>query len=72
MGALPKRRISTGRKGRRRAAIRLKIPNLVACPNCSELKKPHQACPFCGYYKGKEVIKIKIKKGKKSTKGGEK
>ncbi|MBU3957064.1 50S ribosomal protein L32 [Patescibacteria group bacterium] len=69
MGALPKRRISTGRKGRRRTAIRLRVPKLVACPNCGQLKKSHQVCPLCGYYKGKEVVKIKIKKGKKSTKG---
>lgn len=70
MGALPKRKISKGRKGRRRAAIKFKIPNLVACPNCGKPKKSHQICPSCGYYKGEEIIKIKIKKGKKSTKGG--
>lgn len=68
MGALPKRKISTGRKGRRRAVIRLKKPNLVTCPNCGQLKKPHQACPSCGFYKGKEVVKVKIKKGKKKGK----
>jgi len=68
MGALPKRRISTGRKGRRRTAIKLKVPGLVVCPNCSQLKKPHQACSACGYYKGKEAVKPKIKKGKKKEK----
>ncbi|HUV43025.1 MAG TPA: 50S ribosomal protein L32 [Patescibacteria group bacterium] len=67
MGALPKRRISTARKGKRRAAIKLKRSQLINCPNCSQPKKPHQVCPACGYYKGKEVVKPKVKKGKKST-----
>ncbi|MBN1263278.1 MAG: 50S ribosomal protein L32 [Candidatus Pacebacteria bacterium] len=53
MTPLPKRRASTGRKGQRRAAISLKVVNLVACPNCHELRKPHQACPKCGFYKKK-------------------
>ncbi len=68
MGALPKRKISKRRKGKRRAAIKLEVPNLVTCANCGQLKKPHQTCLSCGYYKGKEVIKIKIKKGKKKEK----
>jgi len=67
MGALPKRRISTARKGKRRAAIRLGTPQFISCPNCSQPKKPHQVCSSCGYYKGKEVVKPKVKKGKKST-----
>jgi len=53
MGALPKRKHSTQRKGKRRAAIKLKRPTLVPCPNCGELKKPHQTCPACGKYKKK-------------------
>lgn len=68
MGALPKRKISTGRKGRRRAAIKLKLPTLVPCPECGQLKRPHIACPNCGIYKGKEAIKEKPKKSKKKEK----
>ena len=30
----------------------------VECPNCHEMKLPHRICPECGYYDGKEVIKI--------------
>jgi large subunit ribosomal protein L32 len=67
MGALPKRRISTARKGKRRAAIKLKRSPLIKCPNCGQPKKSHQVCPVCGYYKGKEVVKPKVKKGKKTT-----
>jgi len=68
MGALPKRRISTRRRGKRRAAIKLKTASLVICPNCGGRKKPHQVCPACGYYKGQEVVKPKVKKGKKTAK----
>jgi len=31
--------------------------------------KTHESCPYCGFYKGKEVVKI-AKKSKKKTKGG--
>jgi len=70
MGALPKRRISTGRKGRRRSAIKLKLPALVPCPDCGQPKRPHVVCPNCGAYKGKEIAKQKTKKDKKPAKGG--
>jgi len=68
MGALPKRKISTGRKGRRRSAIKLKLPTLVPCPHCGQPKQPHLACQNCGYYKEEERVKQKTKKGKKKEK----
>lgn len=61
MGALPKRKHSTRRKGKRRAAIAISLSNLIPCSNCQQLTFPHQVCPMCGYYKGKMVIKIKTK-----------
>jgi large subunit ribosomal protein L32 len=30
----------------------------VTCPNCMEPMLPHHACPSCGQYKGREVVKI--------------
>ena len=30
-------------------------PALAKCPNCHEMKQPHQVCTHCGYYKGKAV-----------------
>ncbi|MBU0976771.1 MAG: 50S ribosomal protein L32 [Patescibacteria group bacterium] len=57
MGAVPKRKISKGRKNRRRAHHALQASNLVPCPSCKILKKSHAACPNCGKYKNKEVIK---------------
>ena len=26
------------------------------CPNCGELKRPHNVCPSCGHYDKKEVV----------------
>jgi len=49
--------LGKGRKGRRRSHDALKARNLVACPNCRELRLPHQVCPACGYYKGIHVVK---------------
>jgi large subunit ribosomal protein L32 len=64
--AVPKRRHSTGRKGRRRSVIKIKPPALILCPNCQQPKKPHRACPNCGFYKGSQVTKEKEKAKKKS------
>jgi len=64
MGALPKRKISKTRRNKRRAHHALKPPELVSCPQCHELRLPHQVCPSCGSYRGVEVIKIKEKKKK--------
>jgi large subunit ribosomal protein L32 len=61
VGALPKRKISKGRRDRRRSHLALKRLNLVPCPQCHELRLPHHVCPFCGSYRGVEVIEIKTK-----------
>ncbi len=52
----PKRRHSKMRKNQRRAHDFLTAPTLSTCPQCHEKKMPHQVCPHCGYYKGREVI----------------
>ncbi|MBI3951270.1 MAG: 50S ribosomal protein L32 [Acidobacteria bacterium] len=55
----PKRRHSRARRGRRRAHDGLGAPNTTLCTNCREPIPPHRVCPKCGYYKGRQVIKIK-------------
>lgn len=50
MAALPKRRISSGRKRRRRAQDGLTKPAIVPCPKCKEPKRPHFVCESCGHY----------------------
>ena len=51
MPPLPKRKISSQRQGKRRSNQKVSLPNLIPCPNCGQLKKPHQACSNCGTYK---------------------
>lgn len=53
---VPKRRRSKTRNRRRRAEImKLEAPNLVSCPQCQALVKPHHMCLECGYYKERVV-----------------
>jgi len=52
----PKRRHSKSRRGKRRAHDFLQTVTPGVCPNCLEPKPPHQACPKCGYYKGRQVM----------------
>ncbi len=63
--ALPTQKRSTSRQKRRtslrKKEILLKKKNLFLCPQCKRKILPHRVCPYCGYYKGKEVLKIKIK-----------
>ncbi|MBZ0159993.1 50S ribosomal protein L32 [Candidatus Methylomirabilis sp.] len=54
---LPKRRHSNARTRKRRSHDALSTPTLSECPNCHERKLPHRACPACGYYRGREVVK---------------
>ena len=57
--ALPKHRVSKGRKGRRRASCwNLKTQSISTCPNCGEPKLPHHVCPSCGFYKGRKVMEV--------------
>ncbi len=57
--AVPKRKTSKARRDKRRASnIKIEAPQFVDCPQCHEPKMPHRICPECGYYNGKEVIKV--------------
>jgi len=58
MTPLPKRKISKGRRDRRRTHDNLKTRKLVTCPNCGEMRLPHHVCPHCGFYKGREVVDV--------------
>ncbi len=66
--AHPKRKHSSSRRGKRRTHQKLSSPALVECKQCRRSKPTHMVCPFCGYYAGREVIKIE-KKEKKKKKG---
>ncbi len=66
--AVPKQRKTKSRRNQRRSHIHLPSFNLVKCPKCGKLKKPHVVCSYCGYYKGKEVIDVLQGLGKKERK----
>jgi large subunit ribosomal protein L32 len=58
MGPQPKRKLSKGRRDRRRSQDSLVANNLVQCSNCGEMRLPHTVCPKCGYYQGREVVSM--------------
>lgn len=62
MVPLPKRKMSKGRRDRRRAHDALQAINLVQCSNCGEMIPPHTVCDNCGYYQGREVVAKESKK----------
>ncbi|MCJ7521013.1 MAG: 50S ribosomal protein L32 [Dehalococcoidia bacterium] len=62
--ALPKRKYAKARQGKRRSHLKLTVPSLVPCTQCHNIKPAHQACPFCGTYRGREIIKASKPKSK--------
>jgi large subunit ribosomal protein L32 len=64
----PKRRHSKARGRKRRAHWKVEATQLVACPQCRELKMPHCVCLTCGHYDGRLVIDFEAAKAKKEAK----
>lgn len=60
----PKRKLSKGRRDRRRAHDALTPMHLVRCSQCGSLRRPHHACPDCGAYKGEIVLQMEAAKKK--------
>jgi len=61
--AVPKRKTSKARRDKRRNSHwKLETPGIVACPKCGTYRLPHRACRACGFYKGREVIKVEAAK----------
>jgi len=62
--ATPKRRVSHSRTHNRKAHWlgALSEPSLTTCRHCGEVIKSYSACPACGHYKGREVIKVASEK----------
>lgn len=56
MGPLPKRKISKGRRDRRRAHDSISKPTLVECPQCHAKRLAHRVCINCGTYRGRAVL----------------
>ena len=60
MFAVPFRRTSKTKKRMRRTHLKKEIVNMVNCPNCGKMIRPHRICPNCGYYDGKKVLETKV------------
>lgn len=60
--AVPARKVSKTRKRMRRSHNALTAASTTKCPNCGEIIKPHRVCPKCGFYKGKEEVKVEVAK----------
>lgn len=57
--AVPKRKTSKARRDKRRSNVwKISAPAIVKCSRCGAYKRTHRICPECGYYNGREVIKV--------------
>jgi len=68
-----KHRHSKERGRKRRTHYKADAPSLSKCSQCGKMKKPHQVCPYCGYYDGKQVkavVDLDARKEKREKKGG--
>lgn len=54
--AVPKRKHSNSRTGKRRSHDRVKKRQIAYCPQCSAAVPTHTICPKCGYYQGRTVV----------------
>jgi large subunit ribosomal protein L32 len=54
--AVPKHKTSKSKRDKRRTHQKVDALNLSKCSQCGEAKLAHNACPSCGYYKGRPVV----------------
>lgn len=63
--SVSKGKSSRTRTKQRRSHDALKKKNLAKCGKCGKPTQPHRACSNCGFYRGREVKPLKVKKVKK-------
>lgn len=54
--AVPKRKHSNSRTGKRRSHDAIKPRHVQDCPKCHEPVPTHTVCPNCGFYMGRTVM----------------
>jgi large subunit ribosomal protein L32 len=54
--AVPKKKTSRHRKGKRRSHHHLSLPPMSRCGRCGAAAKPHAVCDRCGYYGETQVF----------------
>ncbi|USN53388.1 MAG: 50S ribosomal protein L32 [Candidatus Nomurabacteria bacterium] len=65
---LPAQRRSKGSRLRRASHFALQGRSLTTCPRCQSAIMPHRACTNCGYYRGRDVLKMETKLDKRAKK----
>ena len=60
--AVPKRRMSRSRQGKRRSHHRVKPIQIQYCPTCEQPVLPHRVCGNCGTYHGRTVVETEEEK----------
>jgi large subunit ribosomal protein L32 len=56
--AVPKKKTSHSRKGKRRANWNLATPSPARCSHCGATCRPHRVCRKCGHYGDREVLVV--------------
>ncbi len=56
--AVPAKKVSRARRGMRRSHQRAGWARANVCPECSEMRLPHHLCPYCGHYRGREILVV--------------
>lgn len=54
--AVPKRKHSNSRSGKRRSHNALKAKQLQPCPRCGTATLSHVVCGNCGHYQGRAMV----------------
>lgn len=67
-----KHRHSKTRGRKRRTHYKATAPSLGKCSQCGKTKAPHQICPHCGYYKGRQIRKIETLEERKAKRENKK
>jgi large subunit ribosomal protein L32 len=64
MAPLTKRKYAKSRQLERRGHQAVVPSAMDSCSQCHNVKMAHHACPTCGYYNGREAVKIDAPKKK--------
>ena len=65
---LPAKRRTKQSKRERASHFAIKKFALTTCSHCHRKIRPHVVCPHCGYYQGRQVLKITSKVEKRAKK----
>ncbi|MBN1855122.1 MAG: 50S ribosomal protein L32 [Pirellulales bacterium] len=56
--AVPKRKHSNSRTGKRRSHDAIKIRQIHRCKKCGSVAPSHSVCPNCGHYMGRLMVEM--------------